>query len=454
MNKIAVLLIVVLSACHGILAQSHFIGFLSNKRVGMLHVGYNPAELSNLTNKHELNLVGASVAFGSNKLSISDIRSGIDLKNRLFASSETPLILDLNSEIMGPSLGVKYKKWGFGILTKAFVRVNVSDLDVALMNSIYDNTLLTMGSFPLSNPYNQRINSASWGQMSFAISRQLLDKNRHQLSLGIAVSALFPASYANIGLDKFSGTIKYNLMPPQANLINTTTKLNLAYTNNFAKSFTKPDDFTKAIWGDFGGASIDLGLTYQYLDDNNIPLFNFGVSVKNLGSLNYQAKNLNSVDYAVDIPAPSEERPGFNLISLATISNLNQLENLLISSGYMSRDIQSNSDVRVKLPTTIQAYTSVRVLNRLSLDVNTQYNLREGGNNREITNPNTVTLIPRFQTKYVELYSPWTSHEVTGINGGLGIRVAGFYLGSGSVITAIQNDSKQMDFYAGYQIGF
>lgn len=192
MNKIAVLLIVVLSACHGLLAQSHFAGFLSNKRVGMLHVGYNPAELSNLTNKHELNLVGASVAFGSNKLSISDIRRGIDLKNRLFASSATPLILDLNSEIMGPSLGVKYKKWGFGILTNAFVRVNVNDLDVVLMNSIYDNSLLTLESFPLLNPYNQRINSASWGQLSFAISRQVLDKNHHQLSLGIAVSALFP----------------------------------------------------------------------------------------------------------------------------------------------------------------------------------------------------------------------------------------------------------------------
>jgi hypothetical protein len=43
---------------------------------------------------------------------------------------------------------------------------------------------------------------------------------------------------------------------------------------------------------------------------------------------------------------------------------------------------------------------------------------------------------------------------VTGINGGLGIRVAGFYLGSGSIITALQSNSKQMDVFTGYQIGF
>ena len=453
MNKIAVLTLLALSACNGLVAQSHFVGFLSNKRVGMLHVAYNPAELSNLTHKHELNLVGASLSFGSNKLSISDLKNEKDLKNILF-STGAPLKLNLNSEILGPSLGVKYTNWSFGILTKAFVRVNVSDLDVDLMNSIYNNSLLTLESFPLSNPYNQRINSASWGQISLAISRKLLDRERHQLSLGMSVSALFPASYANIGLDKFSGTIKYNLDPPQANLINATTKLNLAYTSNFAKSFTRPSDFTNAIWGDFGGISLDAGLSYQYLNDDKIPLFNFGVSVKNLGSLTYASTKLNSVEYAVNIPEPTVQKPGFNLISLATISNLNQLESLLILSGYMTKDSQANSNVSVKLPTTFQLYTSIRLLNRLSFDLNTQYNVREGDNNREITSPNMVTLTPRFQTKYFELYSPWTNHEVTGINGGLGIRVAGFYIGSGSVITAIQNDSKQLDFYAGYQIGF
>lgn len=453
MNKIAVFIIVVLSASNGLLAQSHFAGFLSNKRVGMLHVGYNPAELSNLTHKHELNILGASVAFGSNKLSISDLKSEKDLKNILF-SSGTPLKLDLNSEILGPSLGIKYAKWSFGILTKAFVRVNVSDLDVDLMNSIYTNSLLTLESFPLSNPYNQRINSASWGQMSLAISRRILDRARHQLSLGMSVSALFPASYANIGLDKFSGSIKYNLIPPQANLINTTTKLNLAYTSNFAESFTRSSDFTNAIWGDFGGMSLDLGLSYQYLNDNKIPLFSFGVSVKNMGSLTYKSAKLNSVDYAVNIPEPTAEKPGFNLISLATISNLNQLESLLISSGYMTKEGQSTSDVQIKLPTTVQAYASIRALNRLNLDVNAQYNVRQGSGNKEITSPNSITLIPRFQTKYFEIYSPWSNHEITGINGGLGIRFAGFYLGSGSVITALQNDSKQIDFYAGYQVGF
>jgi hypothetical protein len=453
MKKIAIYLFLFLLSCPALVAQVHFAGMMSTKRVGMFNAAYNPAELTNLTNKVEFNLIGTSLSFGNNKMSIMDIRSGKSPQSALF-SSGTPLDLDVNVEFLGPSVGFRYKKWGFGILTKAFLKANIDDLDVNLMNSIYSNALLTLGSLPLSNPYNQRINSSSWGQVSFAASRKIVDKVNHQLSAGMAVSILFPASYANIGLTKFSGTIKYNLFPPQANLINTSTKLNLAYTSNFAKSFANPSDFTSAIWGEFGGAAVDLGLTYQYINDKKIPVIHAGMSVKNLGSLSYQAKKINVVDYNVNIPAPTATKPGFNLFSLATLSSLTQLEGLLISSGYMTKEGQSNSDVQIKLPTTVQAYVSIRALNRLNLDVNAQYNIRQGEGNKEITSPNTITVIPRFQTKYFEIYSPWSNHEVTGINGGLGIRVAGFYLGSGSIITALQSNSKQMDVFTGYQIGF
>ena len=453
MNRITVVLLFLMGICNWVNAQTHFAGMLSSKRVGMYNVSYNPAELTNLTNKRELSLIGASVAFGNNKVSISDLRSGKAVQSVLF-SSGSPVKLDFNAEILGPSLGVKYKKWGFGLLTKAYTKVNMSDLDVNLFNSIYSSALLTLGSFPLSNSYNQRINSASWGQVSIAVSRKILEKKHHQLSAGGAISLLFPASYANIGLDKFSGSIKYNLFPPQANLVNSTTKLNLAYTNNFAKGFTTSNDFTSAIWGEYGGTSFDLGLSYQYLNDKKVPLINVGISVKNVGSLAYQAKKFTSVDYSVNIPAPTAAKPGFNLLNLASITSLSQLEGLLISSGYMTKESQANSDLIVKLPTTIQAYASIRALNRFSVDLNTQYNVRQGTGNREITSPNSVTVIPRFQTKYFEFYSPWSSQEVTGLSGGLGIRIAGFYLGSGSIITALQNNSKQIDVYTGYQIGF
>lgn len=453
MKKITLFLLLFQLAGHTLWAQSHFAGMMSNRRVGIINVSYNPAELTNLTNKREFSLVGASMSFGNNKLSIEDIKSGKDVKGVLF-SSGIPVKLDLNLEVLGPSIGFKFKKWGFGVLTKAYTNVSVNDLDVDLMNSIYNNSLLTLESFPLSNPYNQRINSASWGQLSFATSRKLLENENHQISAGLAISLLFPASYANIGLDKFSGTIEYNPSPPQANLVNTTTKLNLAYTSNFAKSFTNVSDFTSAIWGEFGGVSLDFGLTYQYLNDKKVPLFQAGMSIKNVGSLTYQAKKISSVDYSVTIPAPTAAKPGFNLLNLASITSLTQLEGLLLSSGYMTKDSQSNTDVQIKLPTTLQAYASLRVFNRLNLDANAQYNVRQGTGNKEITSPNTITLIPRFQTKYFEIYSPWSNHEITGINGGLGIRIAGFYLGSGSVFTALQNNSKQMDVYTGYQIGF
>jgi hypothetical protein len=55
--------------------------------------------------------------------------------------------------------------------------------------------------------------------------------------------------------------------------------------------------------------------------------------------------------------------------------------------------------------------------------------------------------------KSIEFYSTWATNEISGVTGGFGYRIFGFYMGSSSIITALTSDSKQADFYFGYRFG-
>lgn len=57
-------------------AQEHFSGINTSKRVGILNATVNPAELGNLSNKYEINLLNFSSTVSNNKISFQDIIKG------------------------------------------------------------------------------------------------------------------------------------------------------------------------------------------------------------------------------------------------------------------------------------------------------------------------------------------------------------------------------------------
>lgn len=59
----------------------------------------------------------------------------------------------------------------------------------------------------------------------------------------------------------------------------------------------------------------------------------------------------------------------------------------------------------------------------------------------------------RYSWDNFELWTNWSSNEVSGVAGGFGLRAYGFFIGSSSVITALISDAKQGDVYIGYSFG-
>ncbi len=440
-------------------SQDHFAGLSTSSRVGIMSTSINPAELANMSNKFEINLVGLSVNVSNNKVGYSDLFSDTDFETLLFKGNE-PVNLRATTEIYGLGVAMKYKKWGLAITSKANGRLDVIDVDPRLGDALVNagaNSIF--GSSTIKNDYNQRLSGTTWGEVGFTLSRNLLDTEKYKLNVGATFKLLFPGSYANLGLDKFQGTITNNA--GQVYLNNTTANLNIAYSGGLANSFSNFSDYSQSVFGGLNGFSGDIGVNFQWKDkpetnpkkNLNKYIINAGLALRNMGAMTFKDDNNYNTNYQLNIQSTPTRPLGLNLNQFENIDNLQDIETLLVNQGYLNI-VPSKKDFKVKLPTLFSAYADVKIISTLHITGYIQHKVNDDNANDQISVQNSFTITPRVNLGFFEVYSPWTQSEISGLNGGIGFRLAGFYLGSSSIVTALINDSKQGDFYAGFRYAF
>jgi hypothetical protein len=79
--------------------------------------------------------------------------------------------------------------------------------------------------------------------------------------------------------------------------------------------------------------------------------------------------------------------------------------------------------------------------------------MRKDDSDDQITARNIFSVTPRVNLGFFEAYIPIASDDISGTNVGFGFRLAGFYLGSNSIITSLA-DGKQANIYTGYRFAF
>ena len=139
-------------------AQDHFLGINTSKNMGILSAGINPAELSNLSSKYEVNAFALSFNVSNDKVGFKDIVNGNNIQDLIFKDS-MPVNLRFDAEIYGPGFAMKMNKWALGFTTKAYVKLNLIDVDPSLGDAIssgFNNLSLTPTT--IKNNYNQRVN--------------------------------------------------------------------------------------------------------------------------------------------------------------------------------------------------------------------------------------------------------------------------------------------------------
>lgn len=445
-----VFLIVCIISISSNFAQEHFGGISTSSRVGILNTLNNPAEFANLSKKIEVNVFGLSLNVANNKIGFSDLTSDTNLEDLIFKGTE-PVNMSVNAELIGPSVAFHWQKWGFGVTTKAMAKFDLVDIDSQLGNAIKNNSVSFINSPLISNNYNQRMFGTSWGEVGLSAARTLFENDKNRINVGLTLKFLFPGSYSNFGVDKFQGSIIY--VGQQAYLTNTHAALNFSYSGSLADSFTNFDDYSKSVFGNLDGVATDFGINYQRKDGNKKYKLNAGFAVRNIGSMTFKDNNNYATNYELNIQPTVANPNGLNLsvFNGTNSDNLNQIEKVLLQSGYLNKTVANKTEFKVKLPTVFSAYLDLKLVPKLYVSLYTQQKLNSNNNNDQITAQNIVSITPRLNLGFFETYTSWSKNEISGVNGGLGFRLGGFYIGSNSIITALINDSKQADFYTGFR---
>ncbi len=445
---------VILIACKTS-AQDHFAGVTTSSRVGILNVGINPAEIPNLSKKFEINITGMSMNFSNNIIGINDLNSDSNIEDLLFTGDR---IVNAGADIeySGPGVAMKWKKWGFGISSKGHIKFDVVDVDPKFANAIVNTNEITENDPTLfiKNDYNQRMTGVSWGEIGFSAGRTFFENKKHQFNAGITLKLLFAGSYANFGIDKFEGNVKFDVDNNSAALTTTVpVNVNFAYSGNLADRFTDVSDYTSSVFGKLGGVGTDLGINYQLKDGEKKYKINAGMSIRNIGSLKFKDSNNSSNSYTLNIPENDPLNDPLFLNEINNTESLVELESLLDDRGYLSSK-KSNKDFRVNLPTLFTMYGDFKLYHKFYVTGYIQQRMGDNNDNRQITAQNSFSIIPRINLGFFEAYIPFSKNEISGSNFGFGFRLGGFYLGSGSAISSLINNSKQIDFNMGFRWAF
>ena len=427
------------------IAQDNFSGISTSNRVGILNTTINPAEFSNLSKKFEINFYGLSFDVSNNKIGFNDLISDTNLEDLIFKGTES-VNMRIDGQILGPSFAMKWKKWGFGITTKANVKFDVVDVDTTLGNAIFNNDL-PLNTSVINQSENQRLSGTSYGEVGFSASRNVFENDNHRWDVGVTLKFLFPGSYSNFGLSNLNGTITQNASGTFLTT-NQPANLNVAYSGSLADSFSNFNDYTQSVFGGLNGVATDIGVTYQWKDGKEKYKIKGGLSVRNIGSMTFKDDN----NYNTNYTFTTQGRPPLNLNLFENVDNLSEVEAILISNGYLTQT-PNKTDFKVNLPTLLTMYADFKIVPKVYVTGYLQQKMKKDDANEQITSRNIFSVTPRVNLGFFEAYIPVSTDDISGTNVGFGFRLSVFYLGSNSIITSL-TDGKQANFYTGFRYAF
>ena len=433
-------------------SQEHFSGISTSKRGGLLNAANNPAELANLSTKFEVNLFNFSFALSNNKLSINEFISGDDIENKLFEGNES-VDLRLDAQLFGPSFAFKKGKWGFGINSSAYIKANAINIDSNLGEAIENGELSNLFSQTgLSSNENQRLNATTWGELSFNVARTLVDLPKHKINVGANLRLLFPGAYANFSATNLNGTLVNNF--GDISLINATANVNISYAGVLANNYNDQSNYNEFFSQGINGFAADLGFNYRLNDeaDANSYKLNSGISVKNLGAMTFKSDNNLNNNYTLNVSGLES----LDLNQFENVESLEEIEALIndpANAGFF-QSTSSSEDVKIKLPTVINAYADIRLNKKWFVTGTINQKISDDSESDVVTTQNSYSLIPRFTSGWFEAFTPLAINEISGFTSGIGLRLSGFYIGSNSIISALASEGKQADLYLGVRFGF
>lgn len=437
-------------------------GFRTSNYNGVVGVFSNPANVAQNNYKWDVNLFSIGVGVGNNNASfdlknIGELVKNDSLINQFIGtkgkSSNALLGVDLKALSVLISLD---KKSGLALTSRGRFMINANELDGSLGKQIIDGGDGDGITFPytINSNNNMRVTGNAWSEVGLTYGRVLMDKGSHFIKAGLTAKYLAGVANAYVNVNKLKGTLTQNPVTDDVYLSNATGGLEIG-TGGISL-----EDFDVAELTSFksSGFGADLGVVYEFRPGygagnetkGNKYKLRVGLSLQDIGSIKYKKDLTNSGGYNIDIT-------GIEALNLNEVGDqpIDEIKDYLDSKPqYFTPTSSTGDSYKVSLPSLLNIDVDYHVTSGLYVNAGANINVVNTDKNFFNSNYfNSFSVTPRFETKKLGVYLPLNYSELTSFNAGVALKLGPVYLGSGSVLTALFNSSKQADIFLGVRFG-
>ncbi|MDR3713200.1 MAG: DUF5723 family protein [Puia sp.] len=441
---------------HAVKSQS-FPGYRTSNYSGVNGVFFNPANIADNRYKWDVNVFAINGFVGTNQsgLRFSDITRSFNadsLKSKLLRGNGNVNSLSY-VDVLGPSVMFSLSpKTSLAFTTRSRVFANGNNINGNLASTLIDGGTTTAG-IPFNFNSNMLVHATGWTEIGGSVGQVFTNKGSHHFFKGgITLKYIAGTADSYLTTTNFSGTVAG---PGNTYLTSATGGLAL---NATAANFSdyKFSDFFKFNGHGAGG---DIGFVYEYRPSADYSMYQtdrfankyrlkISASLLDVGRISFGRSSNQAADYTVDIPAAPAGTFGLSQFAGKSVS---QYKSILDASPYFSGAPQSNS-YNVNLPTTIHTDIDYLFAGGFALNASGQFKTTRTGT-LSLYYYNAYSLTPRWENKMFSVELPLSYNDLTKFNAGVAFRVGPFFVGSGSVLSALVHDSKQADLHVGFHFG-
>lgn len=437
-------------------------GIRTSNYNGVLGVYSNPANAAQNNFKWDVNLFSIGVGVGNNNASFSlknlgELGNGDSLINQFVGTrgKSSNALLGVDIKALSVLIGLDQKS-GLALTTRGRVLVNATDIDGSLGRQLIDGNSGDGITFPytINSDNDMRVTGNAWSEIGLTYGRILMDKGVHYIKAGVTAKYMAGVANAYVNINRLRGTLTQKPVTDDVFLSNAAGGLEIG-TGGI--SF---DNFDAAELTAFksSGLGADLGVVYEWRPGyeagsetaGNKYKLRIGASLQDIGRIKYKKDLSNSGGYTIDIT-------GLEALNLNEVGEqpIDEMKDYLDSRPqYFTPLSSTGSNYTVNLPTMLHIDADYNILNGFYVNAATHLNLVNTDKNFFNGNYfNSFSVTPRYEIKKLGVFLPVNYSHLTSFNAGLAFKLGPVYLGSGSVLTALFNSSKQADFFLGVRFG-
>ena len=460
MRKQLLIIAFTMMVCASMSYAQTYPGYRTGNYTGVNGVFFNPANIADNRFKWDINLIAINGFVGTDQggIKLSDITrnfDGNDLRSNILKGHSQVNSLDY-ADLLGPSFMLSLSpNTSIALTTRSRVFANVKDVNGDLANAIIDPAGSGITSPIELNGGRTITQTTGWTEIGGSLGQVFTKKGSHHfLKGGITLKYIAGTADAYMTTDGITGSLQNIgntsiIEGPAAGYIS----INATNTNFTDYKF---NDIFKFNGQGFGG---DIGFVYEYRPNDvdysmytndrwaNKYKFKIGVSVLDVGMIQFNKTGNLAANYNTDIPAGNQ----FDLNALNGKS-FGEFIPVLNGSPYFVAGAPQSSSYNVNLPTTVQANIDYLFSPNWAVNVAGQFNTNKAIN-FNLYEINSYSVTPRWENSLISVELPVNYNDLTQFNAGLAFRIGPFFIGSGSIISALFNNTKQADVHVGLNWG-